>query len=385
MRHAARGGEPVDMTSITSVRGPRAAAVPLDRALRRLTAVLGVLAFATGLLWVALPALGPYGTDLAPVSQLGWPEGARDVAAAALQAIAGAVLCAVALSARRAAAAGAGLALAAAIAIGVGLVGFDGIPVAGYSFAFLVPIGAAVALVAFAVRRPVVGVPVLAVAAILLVLGQVTGILRLPDFYVGFVGAMADDAVRFWSCLALVLLAGVSGLWAVREFGRRAGRAGAFVERHRVAFAVAAAACALPYVIARASWLTPWPLFGGGAEAFSEEPLARTIGLMLGAAMFAGGVLTLGLAMPWGTTFPRWVPGVGGRPVPVPLAVVPAAIVAALFTAGGIQLLGLALNSPVSGNGLPSWAMAVVLPFWAWGPLLALATWGYARHRAASE
>lgn len=370
------------MTSLASVLAPRpGAAGSLDTVLRRITAVLGALAFASGVLWIALPALGPYATGLSPVSQLPWPPGGGAVAAAVLQALAGAVLCGAGL----ARGAGTGIAaLAAAVAIGVGLIGFDGIPVAGYSFAFLVPLGAAAALVAFALRRPPAGVPVLAGAVAVLAIAQGAGVLRLPDFYAGFVGAMAHDPVRFCACLALIALAGVGGLWGARAVGRRAGRAAAFVERRRVALAVAAAACALPYVVARASWLTPWPLFGGGAEAFAAEPLALTIGLMLGAAMLAGGVLTLGLAMPWGSVFPRWVPGVGGRPVPVALAVVPAGVVSALFTAGGVQLLVTALTSPVSGNGLPSWTMALVLPFWAWGPLLALATWGYARHRAVA-
>lgn len=372
----------------TSPVGDRLAlpAVGLERSLLRLTVLLGALALASGLLWVALPVLGPYATGLAPVSQLPWPEGVGAVAAAVLQAVGGATLCVAAVSARRGVAhpAVGATALAAATAIGIGLIGFDGIPVAGYTFAFLVPVGAAIALVAFAVRRPVAGVALLAGAVGLLVLAQATGVLRIADFYSGFVAAMAEDAVRFWSCLALILLAGAGGLLGARTLGRRGGRAAAFVERHRVGLAGWAAACALPYAIARASWLTPWPLFGGDAEAFAEDPLVLTIGLMLGAAMLAGGVLTLGLAMPWGTTFPRWVPGVGGRPVPVPLAVVPAGVVSALFTAGGIQLLVMALTSPVSGNGLPSWTMAIVLPFWAWGPLLALATWGYARHRAAT-
>jgi hypothetical protein len=76
---------------------------------------------------------------------------------------------------------------------------------------------------------------------------------------------------------------------------------------------------------------------------------------------------------------PRWVPRIGGRAVPVALAAVPAAIVAALFTAGGLQSLTLALTGAVPVGTV------LILPFWAWGPLLGLATWGYVRHRAAAS
>ena len=99
---------------------------------------------------------------------------------------------------------------------------------------------------------------------------------------------------------------------------------------------------------------------------------------MLGAAMLTGAILTLGLVLPWGERAPRWVPAVGGRPVPVALAAVPAAVVATLFTAGGLQLLALTATGDLSIE------TALILPFWAWGPLLGLATWGYVRHRAAS-
>ena len=90
--------------------------------------------------------------------------------------------------------------------------------------------------------------------------------------------------------------------------------------------------------------------------------------------MLTGAVLTLGLVLPWGERVPRWVPRIGGRAIPVPLVTVPAATVAALFTAGGLQSLTLALTGAVPGGTV------LILPFWAWGPLLGLATWGYVRH-----
>src|SRR5690606_279381 len=121
--------------------------------------------------------------------------------------------------------------------------------------------------------------------------------------------------------------------------GRRTPR-GAFATwtlRHRPAITITAACCALPYTIARASWLTPWPLLAPNGLRPSELPTVLLPGLGLGVAMLAGGVLTLGLSRPWGRRFPRWMAGLGGRTVPVALAAVPASVVAALFTAGGLD------------------------------------------------
>jgi len=96
-----------------------------------------------------------------------------------------------------------------------------------------------------------------------------------------------------------------------------------------------------------------------------------------------GFVLTLGLVRPWGERFPRWMPGVAGRPVPVAAAAVPGGIVAAVLCTSAVPMLhDLTLTGAGSGLGVDSVvdrvAMAVVFPFWLWGPMLALAVWGYA-------
>ena len=51
-------------------------------------------------------------------------------------------------------------------------------------------------------------------------------------------------------------------------------------------------------------------------------------GAALGSMGLIGSVLTFGLIRPWGERFPRWVPVLRGRRVPVALAVVPAVTVA---------------------------------------------------------
>lgn len=336
---------------------------------------------AAGLVWLVAPQAGPYGAggtflgswlseETAPLAAAG-----IQVAAAAITLVTGMLL----LAGRMGSGVVAPVVVLAAVGVtAVALLGFDGIVIAGYTLAFFVPIAVVLLVPLLARRRPGVAVLLTAAVAALVVL-ELAGAFQLLSFYTRYAQVLAADPLRFATSLALTAFVGVWTLWSVGMITRRATRAGAFVERHRVAFTVAAAAMALPYAIARASWLTPWPLFGGSREIFTASPDIRVVGLMLGAAMLAGAVLTLGLVLPWGERVPRWVPRIGGCAVPVPLVAVPAVTVAALFTAGGVQSLTLALTGATPGG------TALMLPFWAWGPLLGLATWGYVRHRAARD
>lgn len=115
--------------------------------------------------------------------------------------------------------------------------------------------------------------------------------------------------------------------------------------------------------------------------------------LLLSALSIGTSLLTLGLVHSWGEVVPRWVPFLGGRPVPVRAAVVPA-------MAGAGVLIGLWLYSVVNGVfGLvdqgpvlvgddsgdleppTGWAAASYLPLVAWGPLLAAVALAYRRRR----
>ncbi|MBM7502870.1 hypothetical protein ACFPER_05265 [Agromyces aurantiacus] len=342
--------------------------------------VIAIAVLAAALVWLVAPDSGPYAAGRSPLERiLGGPSPAASFAAAGLLAIASAATAAIGVGvlARRMADGRpvAVVALLAASTVALGLVGFEGIVIAGYSLAFLLPTGILVLIALMAVRRPLVAA-VLGVAAGLVVVLSAVGAFPITGFWIRFVVEIARDPVRFGTSVVLIAFVGVWMLWAALGLMRRPGVAAAFAERHRVAITVAAAACAAPYVLARASWLTPWPLFGGSADLFTAHPDIRVVGLMLGAAMLVGAVLTLGLVLPWGTSVPRWVPRVGGAPLPAPLAVVPASVVAVLFTAGGVESLILV------GAGSLSPELVLVLPFWLWGPLLALATLGYARHRA---
>jgi hypothetical protein len=112
---------------------------------------------------------------------------------------------------------------------------------------------------------------------------------------------------------------------------------------------------------------------GGGAQA----------GAALGTVAICGAALTLGLSRPWGETFPRWLPFIGGRPVPPALAIVPATVVAILVTAAGLMfwrrtLLGTGAFTLIGGN----WAALAPELLWPiWGGALAAATLAYALRR----
>lgn len=143
----------------------------------------------------------------------------------------------------------------------------------------------------------------------------------------------------------------------------------------RVATCVAVV-CALPYGLLRMTWLTPWP-FGFTAQELAATPEIRLHGLLLGLAALGGAVLTCGLVARWGEVWPRWMPVVRGRPVPVAAAVVPGALVATLFCCAAIPFTASVIASGQAG-------MAWVFPFPIWGPALAVAVLGYALRRRAT-
>ncbi len=91
-------------------------------------------------------------------------------------------------------------------------------------------------------------------------------------------------------------------------------------------------------------------------------------------------MLTTGLVRPWGEVFPRWLPRVGGRTVPVALAVVPASIVAVMVMSAGVMFLRLAVTGafdvlPGEPGDIATWLPEVFWPLWSCG--LAFASWTY--------
>ncbi|WP_219413287.1 hypothetical protein [Pseudonocardia nigra] len=105
-------------------------------------------------------------------------------------------------------------------------------------------------------------------------------------------------------------------------------------------------------------------------EEFTAFPEMRLHGFLLGMAALAGAVLTIGLISRWGEVWPRWMPVVRGRAVPIAAAVVPGTLVAALFTVAAIPF---ALSMVEQGA---YWAL-FTFPFPVWGPALGAAVLAY--------
>ncbi|WP_328834999.1 hypothetical protein [Streptomyces europaeiscabiei] len=92
--------------------------------------------------------------------------------------------------------------------------------------------------------------------------------------------------------------------------------------------------------------------------------------------------LTLGLVRPWGEVWPRWLPYLGGRPVPVRAAVIPAAFGTLACSVYGVLLVWTTLHAQMDITPWGNWLLtACYLPVAAWGPLLGVVTVHYYRRR----
>jgi len=100
------------------------------------------------------------------------------------------------------------------------------------------------------------------------------------------------------------------------------------------------------------------------------------------------GLLTLGLVQRWGEVVPRWIPLVGGKPVPPVAAVVPAAtgaVALMLLWASAFSNIGQIWAVYGLDGAERVFMMACYLPLLLWGPLLGAVTVSYhRRHRRVS-
>ncbi|MET7333151.1 hypothetical protein [Nonomuraea sp. NPDC005650] len=107
----------------------------------------------------------------------------------------------------------------------------------------------------------------------------------------------------------------------------------------------------------------------------------------------AAALLTVGLVAQWGEVWPRRIPGLGGRRVPILAAVVPAGLGAAVLLVFPFALVMLASGRMINGNpsGLivHGWQAVVFwvtyAPLAAWGPLLGLLTVHYFNRRRTTR
>lgn len=104
------------------------------------------------------------------------------------------------------------------------------------------------------------------------------------------------------------------------------------------------------------------------------------IGLSLIAEVF--GFLALGLVRTWGETWPRWVPGLRGRRVPVLPVTVAAGLGALAVTIYGVLFVYTSLSAEMAADPWGIWLLnAVYAPLLLWGPLLGAVTVHYYRRR----
>jgi hypothetical protein len=118
---------------------------------------------------------------------------------------------------------------------------------------------------------------------------------------------------------------------------------------------------------------------------FGEPVLWAGLGLAVSAS--AGAWLTSGLIRPWGEVFPRWIPLVCGKRVPIPLAVVPGLVVAVMVATTAKDLLLTSVTSDSGITAVTDWPL-VTLPMllWPlWAVALAMAATGYGIRRRLSE
>lgn len=151
----------------------------------------------------------------------------------------------------------------------------------------------------------------------------------------------------------------------------------------------AAAAAVVPvlgWTVPHTLWLLGVPLGIPPEEVTAiRRDLSPALGLAITLIPSLGGLLTLGLARPWGQLIPRWILGLAGRPVPRVLALAPAGVVAVALTsyslisavvigesllAGTVTWSQLAAGWVVAGTGLV---------FLGWGVALGVTALGYER------
>jgi hypothetical protein len=356
-----------------------------DRPVRRTAAAATVLSGALaglGATWLLAPELNPL--DDGMLSLASALLGSTAVATLTIVlGVAGVVLAAVVLprAGDRGAIGGAAAAIALITALALG--SMSTVAIAGYLFGLAAVVVGIATIGTMLVRAPRWGWSLLGGLALVLALAvwwaglTVEGV---AEFAVAFGGALAEDVGLFGA--TGVVLATTLVWTAIAVSTLRASGAGHAIEAwlvaHRRPITILAGLGPVPYAVARVSWLTPWPLFAPEVEDL--EPAILATGLMLGSGGVAASILTLGLILPWGRRFPRWMPRIGGRAVPVAAAAVPGFAAAGVLCISAVPTLVTSFTGPSSP--VDALSLNLVLPLWFWGPMLALAVGAYVAWRA---
>lgn len=259
----------------------------------------------------------------------------------------------------------------------------------GYSLVLLGLPAGILWLIVGAWKQPATRVLLLAVAVVVIAVEVTTGLFDWAAFREvaeGMSGVPAKvGTTPLFVAGALLLgcgwaLLGVRGLRSVRGRCLRCGRPGAAWTRPESArrwgfwATIVAVLCPMPYALLRMTWLLPNPI-GFDAGELNAEPGMKLFGLGLGLIALTSGIVTLGLIRPWGEVWPRWIPFVAGRPVPIKAAVIPGAVAGTLLLVSSASLIGLLWSSDASiAENLLS---LLILPFPLWGAAVGLATAAY--------
>ena len=223
-------------------------------------------------------------------------------------------------------------------------------------------------------------------ARVLAVVGYLPMIVVLapsdPEIRASLVDAISPVHVNH----VAVIVGGFLWAFATLAFARRTTARGdhepgwtirAVTRWARPAVYVAAAVPAV-YAVTRIAWAVGIPL-GIRDDLFAEGTAAGQLqaGAWLASFGLVGSVLTFGLIARWGQVFPGWLPWLGGRSVPIGLAVVPATVVSALVFSAGLGLSRSGLTGDIHFS-VQSWAELGPILLWPlWGAALATATLAY--------
>lgn len=217
----------------------------------------------------------------------------------------------------------------------------------------------------------------------MLLLGTV-GIGPATDLDPGILGGSMLSLGCSVGGLAMVVVA--AGTLGRGPIGRAWWSASSVARAGRWAVGVAVAVPAF-YALTRVAWAAGIPL-GVREEMLTELGDARWAGLGLALFALVGCVLTLGLVQRWGEVFWSWVPVLGGRPVPVAMAVVPALFVAAIVTSAGLGFWRMVLTGeleemPGAREDWAAWAPELLWPLW--GVALAAAALAHRARRTVTR
>jgi hypothetical protein len=235
-------------------------------------------------------------------------------------------------------------------------------------------------------RVPLLAFGAAAAVGLALVLPEARTVKYLPPL-----GLLAFLRPPAWGTVNFLVLAAGGLAWAAatlayaRATSGMPERAGAWLDGHR--HAVTWTAIVAPWVYAgyRACWALDVPI--GVPQAFLDRINAanpghqtRILELVLASFALGGSLLTWGLLRPWSRTFPRRLPGLGGRRVPPALPVAAAGLVAFDLTAFGISMLPGVVTFYAGDRVVEGFRMGLLYPL----PALAILCWGVGLGLAAA-